>query len=85
MTEDLGNYVTAALGNNVTVHSRFCPFGLAGGSFELRDSPYGAPGRLRGTEPSTGRAGFGAGDGDGGTGRAALCRTALTSTPPIPR
>lgn len=29
----------------------------------------GAAGRLRGTEPSTGRAGFGAGDGDGGSGR----------------
>ncbi|MGW8357045.1 protein kinase domain-containing protein [Streptomyces wedmorensis] len=28
-------------------------------------------GRLRGTEPSTGRAGFGAGDGDGESGRAA--------------
>ncbi|MZE56340.1 protein kinase [Streptomyces sp. SID5770] len=28
-----------------------------------------AAGRLRGTEPSTGRAGFGAGDGDGGSGR----------------
>ncbi len=31
----------------------------------------GAVGRLRGTEPSTGRAGFGAGDGDGGRGTAA--------------
>ncbi|MFE0649058.1 protein kinase [Streptomyces sp. NPDC059534] len=29
-----------------------------------------ATGRLRGTEPSTGRAGFGAGDGDGESGRA---------------
>ncbi|MFB7360116.1 serine/threonine-protein kinase [Streptomyces gardneri] len=31
----------------------------------------GVTGRLRGTEPSTGRAGFGAGDGDGESGRAA--------------
>ncbi|MFJ4871029.1 serine/threonine-protein kinase [Streptomyces sp. NPDC088757] len=36
----------------------------------------GAAGRLRGTEPSTGRAGFGAGDGDGGNGRG----TAATGT-----
>ncbi|MFF8838516.1 serine/threonine-protein kinase [Streptomyces sp. NPDC015130] len=33
--------------------------------------PSGVTGRLRGTEPSTGRAGFGAGDGDGESGRAA--------------
>ncbi|WP_432114102.1 serine/threonine-protein kinase [Streptomyces sp. S1] len=33
------------------------------------DAAAGAAGRLRGTEPSTGRAGFGAGDGDGGSGR----------------
>ncbi|MBX9423400.1 serine/threonine-protein kinase [Streptomyces lateritius] len=41
----------------------------AAGPGGSRGQEAGAAGRLRGTEPSTGRAGFGAGDGDGESGR----------------
>ncbi|MFD3568803.1 protein kinase [Streptomyces sp. NPDC058667] len=41
----------------------------AAGSGGSRGEDAGTAGRLRGTEPSTGRAGFGAGDGDGESGR----------------
>ncbi|MGW6417030.1 serine/threonine-protein kinase [Streptomyces sp. NPDC055055] len=50
------------------------PSAPAGGPVE--DVPTG---RLRGTEPSTGRAGFGAGDGDGESGRAPAAGAARTS------
>ncbi|MET7758546.1 serine/threonine-protein kinase, partial [Streptomyces sp. NPDC005389] len=41
----------------------------APGGPDVKDVQGGSGGRLRGTEPSTGRAGFGAGDGDGESDR----------------
>ena len=52
------------------------PSGAGAGSGVRRSGDVSAAGRLRGTEPSTGRAGFGAGDGDGESDRRTQTGTA---------
>ncbi|MFD7961131.1 protein kinase [Streptomyces zaomyceticus] len=52
------------------------PSGAGAGSGARRSEDVSAAGRLRGTEPSTGRAGFGAGDGDGESDRRTQTGTA---------